>query len=74
MGRTRLVSRSVGQSVDAHGPVDQDSVGLAQARPNKSWQQMTPEEQGRISTLNIIFCRMHLLVGMADVVSSVLLL
>ena len=26
--------RSVGRSVDAHGPVDHDSVGLAQARPN----------------------------------------
>ena len=27
-------SRSVGRSVDAHGPVDHDSVGLAQAHPN----------------------------------------
>ena len=26
--------RSVGQSVDARGPVDHDSVGFAQARPN----------------------------------------
>ena len=26
--------RSVGQSVDAHGPIDHASVGLAQARPN----------------------------------------
>ena len=26
--------RSVGRSVDARGPVDHDSVGLAQARPN----------------------------------------
>ena len=34
---------------------------------------MTPEEQGSISTLNNFFCGMHLLVGMADVVSSVLL-
>ena len=25
---------TVGQSVDAHGPVDHASVGLAQARPN----------------------------------------
>ena len=29
--------RSVGRSVDARGPVDHDSVGLAQARPNKSF-------------------------------------
>ena len=28
--------RSVGRSVDARGPVDHDSVGLAQARPNVS--------------------------------------
>ena len=38
MGRTRSVGqsvdRSVGRSVDARGPVDHDSVGLAQARPN----------------------------------------
>ena len=31
----RSVDRSVGRSVDARGPVDHDSVGLAQARPNK---------------------------------------
>ena len=30
----RSVDRSVGRSVDARGPVDHDSVGLAQARPN----------------------------------------
>ena len=30
MGRTW----SVGRSVNAHGPVDHDSVGLAQSRPN----------------------------------------
>ena len=30
----RLIRRSVGRSVDARGPVDHDSVGLAQARPN----------------------------------------
>ena len=40
MGRTRSVGRSVdrsvGRSVDARGPVDHDSVGLAQARPNNS--------------------------------------
>ena len=30
----RSVGRSVGRSVDARGPVDHDSVGLAQARPN----------------------------------------
>ena len=30
----RPVDRSVGRSVDARGPVDHDSVGLAQARPN----------------------------------------
>ena len=43
MGRTwsvgrsvgRSVDRSVGRSVDARAPVDHDSVGLAQARPNK---------------------------------------
>ena len=28
------VGRSVGRSVDARGPVDHASVGLAQARPN----------------------------------------
>ena len=39
----------------------------------ESWEQMTPKEQGSISTLNNFFCGMHLLVGMADVVSSVLL-
>ena len=39
----------------------------------ESWEQMTPEEQGGTSTLNNFFCGMHLLVGMADVVSSVLL-
>ena len=31
---TNTVGRSVGRSVDARGPVDHDSVGLAQARPN----------------------------------------
>ena len=31
----RSVDRSVGRSVDARGPVDHDSVGLAQARSNK---------------------------------------
>ena len=34
MGRTRSVGRLIGRSVDARGPVDHDSVGLAQARPN----------------------------------------
>ena len=36
-GHGRSVGRSVGsvgRSVDARGPVDHDSVGLAQARPN----------------------------------------
>ena len=37
----RSVDRSVGRSVDARGPVDHDSVGLAQARPNKSYGKMT---------------------------------
>ena len=44
MGRTwsvgrsvsRSVGRSVGRLVDARGPVDHTSVGLAQARPNES--------------------------------------
>ena len=31
---TDTVGRSVGRSVDARGPVDHASVGLAQARPN----------------------------------------
>ena len=31
---TDMVGRSVGRSVDARAPVDHDSVGLAQARPN----------------------------------------
>ena len=30
----RSVGRSVSLSVYAHGPVDHDSVGLAEARPN----------------------------------------
>ena len=30
----RSVDRPVGRSVDARAPVDHDSVGLAQARPN----------------------------------------
>ena len=33
-GHGWLVGRSVGRSVDARGPVDHASVGLAQARPN----------------------------------------
>ena len=39
MGRTRSVGRLIRRSVDARGPVDHDSVGLAQARPNddKAW-------------------------------------
>ena len=32
---TDTVGRSVGWLVNAHGPVDHASVGLAQARPNK---------------------------------------
>ena len=39
----------------------------------QSWEQMTPDEQGSISTLNNFFCGMHVVVGMADTVSSVLL-
>ena len=31
---TDTVGRSVGRSVDARAPVDHDSVGLAQVRPN----------------------------------------
>ena len=31
---TDTVGRSVGRSVNTHGPVDHASVGLAQARPN----------------------------------------
>ena len=38
-----------------------------------TWEQMTPEEQGSISTLNNFFCGMHVAVGMADAASSVLL-
>ena len=34
MNGTDTIDRSVGRSVDARGPVDHDSVGLAQARPN----------------------------------------
>ena len=33
---SRSVGRSVGRLVDARGPVDHASVGLAQARPNES--------------------------------------
>ena len=36
-----------------------------------TWEQMTPEEQGSISTLNNFFCGMHVVVGMADAASSV---
>ena len=32
--RWGLGTRLVGRSFDARGPVDHDSVGLAQARPN----------------------------------------
>ena len=38
-----------------------------------SWDQMSPEEQTSMSTLNIFFCGMHVLVGMADTASSSLL-
>ena len=31
---TDTVGQSVGQSVNARGPIDHASVGLAQARPN----------------------------------------
>ena len=35
---TDTVGRSVGRLVDVRGPVDHDSVGLAQARPNeRAW-------------------------------------
>ena len=33
-GHGRSVGRLIGRSVDARGPVDHNSVGLAQARPN----------------------------------------
>ena len=33
---SRSVGRSVSRSVDARGPIDHASVGLAQARPNNS--------------------------------------
>ncbi len=39
----------------------------------ESWDQMTPEQQSSVSTLNNFFCGMHLLVGMADTASSTLL-
>ena len=39
----------------------------------ESWETMTPDEQNSISTLNNFFCGMHVLVGMADSASSVLL-
>ena len=32
----------------------------------QSWEQMIPDEQGSISTLNNFFCGMHMVVGMAD--------
>ena len=38
-----------------------------------SWEQMTPDEQSSISSLNNFFCGMHVVVGMADTTSSVLL-
>ena len=38
-----------------------------------SYEQMIPDEQGSISTLNNFFCGMHMVVGMADTASSVLL-
>lgn len=37
------------------------------------WEEMTSEEQGSISTLNNFFCGMHVVVGIADTTSSVLL-
>ena len=39
----------------------------------ESWDQMTPEQQSSVSTLNNFFGGMHLLVGMADTASSTLL-
>ena len=44
----RSVDRPVGRSVDARAPVDHDSVGLAQARPNKEHNTL------RIKPLNPI--------------------
>ena len=35
-----------------------------------SWEQMTPDEQNSIGTLNNFFCDMHVVVGMADTASS----
>ena len=32
----------------------------------QSWEQMTPDEQGSISTQNNFFCGLHVVVGMAD--------
>ena len=55
MGRTRSVgrsdSRSVGRSVDARGPVDHTSVGLAQARPNNHVSM----EKGNVDRVCYIF-------------------
>ena len=38
-----------------------------------SWEQITPDNQSSISSLNNLFCGMHVVVGMADMTSSVLL-
>ena len=38
-----------------------------------TWEQMTPDEQGSVSTLNNFFYGVHVVVGMADAASSVLL-
>ena len=38
-----------------------------------NWNEMNTDEQQSIGTLNNFFCGLHLLVGMADTASSVLL-
>ena len=51
---TDTVGRSVGWSVDARGPVDHDSVGLAQARPNHEKSQLNRPVWGSLTLAPII--------------------
>lgn len=37
-----------------------------------SWDQMTPDEQTSMTTMNNLFCSMHLIIGIADVAASTL--
>ena len=62
----RSVDRPVGRSVDARAPVDHDSVGLAQARPNKRYKMSVTSSMHNMfgasvsEVYNIIRCQFDL--------------